>query len=76
LAKNSIGAKAPVADFVADAFDLAGARFGAFAAFAASIKTALGSKAALLCRRLMTSSTNLRLLPIQSTSVFTIEHFV
>jgi hypothetical protein len=53
LAKNSIGAKVPFINFVADAFGLAGGRFGAFAAFAASIKAPLGSKAALLCRCLM-----------------------
>src|SRR5438270_8058774 len=60
LAKNSIGAKFPFDSF-GDASCLAGRRFPALAALAATTRMVLGARGTLLCRDLIGDCTMLRL---------------
>src|SRR5438270_13252398 len=61
LAKNSIGAKLPFVNF-GDTSCLAGRRFAALVAFAATTRMVLGARGALFCRDLIGDCTSLRLL--------------
>src|SRR5260221_977259 len=58
LARNSMGAKSPLAAFASFTFLV----FAALAAFATTTKAAFAARAALSCRDLMKGSTSLRLL--------------
>src|SRR5216684_534293 len=58
LARNSMGAKSPLAAFASFTFFV----FAALATFTATTKAALAASAALSCRDLMRVSTTLRLL--------------